>query len=218
MDNPVHGIRLETSFAYVTSDYHVVAPTDTQFVFANVYSGLPRENLALIVDDDKYEFGVGIHPDATVLAEAEGVERLAGFAVPRDIDATDVKLVLEAGDGVETLATFDNELVEKLNNPPEFEVVSFDLPETGSVEADIPITATVRNTGGREGTFFATLERDDLTSATQYFGLTVPANGRAQWNGVKSYGPTPNRGGRNDFTYRLDWDQSSASSTITVSK
>lgn len=216
-DEPIHGIRLEQSFAYVESpQYKVAAPEGKQYVFANVSSSLPRNKLKLIVDEKEYAGGhriSGLDVDAVVIAEADGVERLAGWELPAGIDATAAEIVLE-DQGDTTLAKFSDELVNDLSKLPEFKIVDFGLPATGKVEVDIPIPVMVENTGDREGTFFALLNREDRTSG-RYLGVTVPAGGQATWNGVKKYGPySPT--GETKFTFTLDWGKDTKSKAINV--
>lgn len=219
-DKPVHGIRLENSMAYeYGADLGVITPKQTQFVLANVYSGLPLHRLKLVVDGTRYTHGRvgGIGVSSMVATDAHEVETLAGFEVPRDLDASEAKLVVESDAGDDVLAEFDQDLLDALSKSATFEVESFDLPErAASTPKDMQLL--VRNTGDRAGTFFGTVEQTSLSGPNKYMVKRIEPGAVEVVTTTRNYGPMPVDTSEDEFTFRADWGSGQTESSIVVTR
>lgn len=220
-DNPIHGIRLENSMAYVYgADLGIVASGETQFVLANVYSGLPLRRLKLVVDGTRYSHGVvgGVGVSSMVATDAHEVETLAGFEVPANLDASEAKLVIESDDGDEILAEFDQELLDDLSKSAKFEVDSFDLPNRAAASVAKDMQLRVRNTGDRAGTFFGTVGQTNLSGPDKYIAKRIESGATEVITTTRNYGPIPIGGTEDEFVFRVDWGSGQTESSIVVTQ
>lgn len=219
--NPVHGVRLENSVAHVYgANYGVVNPNDTQFVFVNVYSGLPLPRLKLDIDGTRYDHGIvgGVGVTSTVITDAHEVETLAGFEIPADINANSVKLVIENDAGDDVVAEFSTKLADELAKSAEFEVESFSIPSQSKASERMAMTVHVTNTGDREGTFFGTLQQENLSGATKYFAETIKPNQTQTFTTYRNYGPVPKTGDSQEVTFELDWGRGEHQASVIASR
>lgn len=112
------------------------------------------------------------------------------FAAPTSIETDDVAVELRPPNADEKLATwtFPATFVDRLKNPPSFEVTAFDVPDQIERGVKRPISLSVRNTGGRSDTFNAVF---GLNQAEHPNGIEfpIPAGEEATWDGFVRYPP-----------------------------
>lgn len=98
-----------------------------------------------------------------------------GFSIGADVTADEGRLVFTNRSGEEALAawTLSDELLARLNTPPEFTVPSIDVP--ARTTSPIPLSITAENTGGTAGQLYGVLSAP-VRSHSDGFTIDVPPN------------------------------------------
>lgn len=195
------------------SHTEVVTEADAQYLVVSMTTKDPidgddaaRNAIELEVDGETHSVAEHTFPPAE-----DGGFNLA-FRLPLTLEVTEARIVWNGNDG-ETLATWqvpDGTLLQ-LNNPPEFEVVSFNVPETATPFESFDVTVEVENTGEGDGTFVAEL---GLTSRSNQstFRLDVPKGERVTGTEEKQ---VAGEAGETD-TMVLDWGLNRLEHTIKI--
>lgn len=112
-----------------------------------------RASTELILDDERYPISEYYFP----LASTGGFK--VGYRVPLSIAPRSGRIVWNADGEPDPLAewTLSGDALTRLNHPPSFDVVSFDVPDTAESFEPFDVSITVENTGEGDGTFRAEL-------------------------------------------------------------
>lgn len=149
--------------------YDIVMEPDAQYLVVSMRTKKPvdgnraaRASTALILDDERYPASDHYFP----LPSTGGFK--VGYRVPLSASPQDGRLVWTDEDGGAPIAewTLSAETITGLNQPPAFDVVSFDGPDTVASFEPFDISITVENTGAGDGVFRAELgigSRSDLS-------------------------------------------------------
>jgi hypothetical protein len=176
----VTAVRAERSIV-VLDGYHteVVTEANAQYLVVSLTTEDPidgdyaaRNAIELEVAGERYPVAEHAFPPAD-----DGAFDL-GVRLPLAIEASEAHIGWN-GTGGERIATWEipDAVMQRLNDPPAFEVVSFDVPETVAPFEPFDATVAVENTGEGDGTFVAELglaSRSDQAT----FRMDVPAGER----------------------------------------
>lgn len=154
----VQEARVQRSVVVYDVSHHtgVVAADDSLFLVASiatqadVSAGTVRGSMELVVDGDEQP------PIDDVLPPGEETINVA-FRLPIGLDARELALDWRDEDGVVASWSLPDRVRQQLGTPPEFEVRSFEVPESVPAFTEFDVTVTVRNTGSGDGTFRAEL-------------------------------------------------------------
>lgn len=113
------------------------------------------------------------------------------FAAPMSIETDDVAVELQPPNAEEKRATwmFDTTFIDALQNPPSFEITTFEVPNRVERGVKGPVSLSVQNTGGRTDIFAAVfgLDRAEHPNGIEF---PVPTGEEVTWNGFLRYPPT----------------------------
>lgn len=152
----------------------------------------------------------GVHPTPETAVEVDHDRATVGFEVPLHPDTDRVAVEWDGGEEIARW-TWDDDLVAALRNPPEFAVTELDFADSFTCGEPFDASVTVENDGGRDGVFAATtrIVEPVYEEHPQSFSVTVPAGGRATWDGTLEYPPVlwddECTDDTREATFELDW-------------
>lgn len=160
-----------------------------------------------------------VHPTPERAVEVDRDRATVGFEVPLSPETDHA--VVEWDGGEETARwAWDDGLVEALSQPPEFEVAEIETVDSFTCGESFDTSVTVENHGGRDGVFDAIVRIVDpvYEEHPPTISLTVPAGGRATWDGSLQYPPrlrTENcEDDADSATFEVDWGMGSRTLTV----
>ena len=160
--------------------YDIVTEPNAQYLVTSMTTEGPvdghqdaRASTELILDDERYPVSAYYFP----LASTGGFK--VGYRVPLSTAPRSGRIVWNADGEPDPLAewTLSGETITRLNHPPAFDVVSFDVPDTAESFEPFDVTITVENTGDGDGTFRAELGTASYSDLGVY-RLGVPVGER----------------------------------------
>lgn len=184
---------------------------DERYAGSGRVGGVPIDDQLSIPNDD-------VHPTPARAVEVGHSLATVGFEIPLYPQTDSAVIVWD--DGEETARwAWDDDLVEVLDQPPEFEVVAVDAADSFTCGESFGASITVENHGGRDGVFNAVVPivGPVYEEHPPSISLTVPAEGRATWDGSLQYPPQLRPGDCDDVdnaTFKLDWGMGSRTLTV----
>lgn len=136
------------------------------------------------------------------------------YRLPLQLNATSGRINWTAGDG-KTIAiwTLPEEVVQRLNNPPEFSVHSFTVPEEAASFEPFDVTIDVENTGSGAGTFKALFGNSNATDS-EPIRMQLSQGERKTLTESEQIDGNPGE----TRTLYLDWGLSRLERTITITE
>lgn len=161
-----------------------------------------------------------VHPSPETARE-KGID-VGSVVVEVPLHTDPERVVIEWKDGDESARwRFDDELVRKRRNPPEFRVEKVELAEEFGCGEPFDASVTIANDGGRTDVFHAIFPATEPTSETigpPALDVTVPAGETVTWDGELEYPPQFSSaecdGDIEQATFELDWGTGSKRVTI----
>lgn len=136
------------------------------------------------------------------------------YRVPLQLNATSGRINWTTGDDT-TIATWalPEDVIQRLNNPPEFRVHSFTAPEEAASFEPCDVEIDVENTGRGAGTFKALLGNSNTTDSDP-IQLPLSHGERKTLTVSEQIGGSPGE----TRTLYLDWGLSTLEHTITITE
>lgn len=209
----VQEVRAERSIVVLDGSSHteVVTEEDSQFVVVSLRTqgnietvDAARRASLLVIDGQRYSVADYAFPP-------QGDAFAVAFQVPLDIDASESEFRWVDDDQVAAVWSTPPSVIQQLNSPPEFDVVSFTVPETAEPFVEFEVTVEVENTGNGDGTFVAELGLASRSDQSP-FRLDVPKNERVTGVEEKQVQGDPGE----QETIILDWGLDRLERTIDV--
>lgn len=209
----VQAVRTERSIVVLDGSSHtkVVTEENSQFVVVSLKTqgnidgvDAGRQAVRLVIDGQPYSVADYAFPP-------QGDAFDVAFQVPLDIDPNESELRWVEDNHVAAVWSTPPSVIHQLTSPPEFDVVSFTVPETVEPFVEFDVAVEVDNTGDGDGTFVAELglaSRSDQST----FQFDVPKNTRGTEVEEKQVQGEP--GGQE--TMILDWGLGRLERTIDI--
>ncbi|MCT9098222.1 hypothetical protein [Haloarchaeobius sp. HME9146] len=189
----------------------------TQFVVATVrVSGADAPDPATLdigvesslQDDETYRrrnYAVGENDE-------DEVAQTYAFPVPFDPAPTAASIVWRAEDGQQPTVRWElsEPHLQRLANPPQFEVRAFDMPAHTSEGEQLSVSVTVANVGARDGTFIAELG-DAAMSDQPEIAIEVPEDESV----TETFAVDARFSQRDEMTVVLRWGDDTLTRTVT---
>lgn len=213
----VDDVEVQQTLVYLLGSAHpsVHGEAGTQYAVVDVSSDsiddlhrTARDALRVYFDSERYEWsGVTLVRNM----EEENAASLA-FSVPTDASVTEgrVDWVDESGDAAASWK-ISGGTADRLSNPPEFSVVSFDAPQSAENGDRIEATVKVRNEGGTDGLFRAELGFHSLSGRPIFHTIVPPDQTVVHTEQVEVHS-----GPGTEDTLGLHWGRGSLTRTVQV--
>lgn len=133
------------------------------------------------------------------------------YRLPLQLNATSGHINWTTGDTTIATWTLPEEVIQQLNNPPEFNVQSFNVPEEAAAFEQFDVKIDVENTGRGPGTFKALLGNSNTTDSEP---IRIPLSKGERKTLTVSAQLSGNPG--ETRTLYLDWGLSTLEHTITI--
>lgn len=174
---------LQGSFVHRFRNAHkaVTAPEGFQFLFVSFKTGVNASNASLDLGGSTVEVDESLGPvglEEVVLTPPDdiGPGPVVAFAIPRDIEATKSNIRLANG----TVSQLEPGFTEQVSRPAELELLDFSVPDESEAYGRFPVRAKVRNTGGRDETFFGVVRIKGPSSYRKIVSGTVPTGAETE--------------------------------------
>ncbi|WP_424005633.1 hypothetical protein ACOZ4I_20395 (plasmid) [Haloarcula salina] len=154
-----------STLVFCTLSVRATEPTDSEFPSGSEFhlTGATHDSARL---NQASDFQSDYAPDDVTLYSgggdaAPGASRTGTliFQMPADIEEPAIAWNHSITDRPEVVWQFDEEVRNRAQNAPDFELVSLDLPEEVPILSDKSVSARVRNTGAESATFHGFVQR-----------------------------------------------------------
>lgn len=212
----LHDVSTQRQFTFVdSSHFKVGGEVDRVYLLTRGTANLADYGLELHIGDQRFTMTDKIAdvPVSNIRFDREQVSDpgLYAFNLPVDISDGDASIVL--ADREATVGwSLSKDVVAQLLDPPSFENVNLEAPDSASKGDSIDVTVRVENTGGSDGEFLAELGPTTYSDLQEIY-VDVPAESTGETTETFSTMTVTD----DKFTLRLEWGYGSVQRTVELS-
>lgn len=195
--------------------FGIVTEPDVQFLVVAMTTQDPVDGHTAARNATYLELDSTAYPVSESLFHpaADGGFNIA-YRLPLQLSATNGRIIWTTEDD-STIATWrlPEPVIQRLNNPPEFTVHSFTVPEEAAAFEPFNVEIDVENTGAGDGTFKALLGNSNATDS-EPLRMPLSQGERKTLTESEQIGGNPGE----TRTLYLDWGLSRLERTITITE